>query len=129
MVSRVCSRATANNARRFLEAVGADMPFPLRSIQVDGGSEFTARFEQRCAERGPPLHVLPPRRPQWNGRVERCNDTLRLAFRALHVGELAVAAPLAERQRWHNHKRPHSALAMRSPCEHLALLESTPSSA
>ena len=114
------------------------MPFPLRSIQVDGGSEFTARFEQRCAEREPLLHVLPPGRPRWNGRVERCNDTLRLAFRALRVGELAVAvvaAPLAERQRWHNHERPLSALAalaaldMRSPCEHLALLESTPSSA
>lgn len=25
----------------------------------------------------------PPRLPQWNGRVERCNDTLRLEFRAL----------------------------------------------
>ena len=94
------------------------------------------RFERRCTEREPPLHVLPPGRPQWNGRVERCNDTLRLAFRALHVGELAaVAAPLAERQRWHNQERLLAALAalaaldMRSPCEHLALLESTPSSA
>ena len=131
LVGRAYSRATANNARRFLDAVGADMPFPLRSIQADGGSEFTARFEQRCAERERPLHVLPPRRPRWNGRVERCNDTLRLAFRALHVGELAVAsvaASLAEHQRWHNHERPHSALD-RSPCEHPALLESTPSSA
>ena len=102
-----------------------------RSIQVDGGSEFTARFERRCAERGPPLHVPPPGRPRWNGRVERCNDTPRLAFRALRVGELAVAT-LAEHQRWHNREGPLATLAaldMRSPGEHPAPLESTPSSA
>ena len=122
MVGWVCSRATANNARRFLDAVAADRPFPLRSIQVDDGSEFTARIERRCAEREPPLYVLPPGRPQWNGRVERCNDTPRLAFRALPVGELAVAAvaaPLAEHQCGHDQERPHSTLAaldLRSPC-------------
>ena len=27
-------------------------PFPVRAIQVDGGSEFQAGFEQACAERG-----------------------------------------------------------------------------
>ena len=69
--------------------------------------------------------------PQWNSRVERRNDTPRLAFRALHVGELAVAAPLAEHQRRHNKEGPLAALDMRSPCEHLVRprLESTPSSA
>ena len=40
MVRRVFLRATALNAKRFLDAVFADMPFPVRSVQVDGGSEF-----------------------------------------------------------------------------------------
>ena len=38
LVARVYSRATANNAKRFLEAVRKDLPYPLRSIQVDGGA-------------------------------------------------------------------------------------------
>ncbi len=79
MAARVFSRATAGNAKRFLEAVLEAMPFPVRSIQVDGGSEFMADFERACEAMGIPLHVLPPRRPQWRrqpaqGRgVERAN--------------------------------------------------------
>ena len=91
MVCRVCSRATARNAQRFLAAVLADMPFAVQSVQVDGGSEFRAEFEAACAQRALPLFVLPPGRPQWNGRVERCNDTLRLEFRALWTGDLTVS--------------------------------------
>ena len=42
---RVYSRATAGNARRFLQALREDLPYPVRSIPVDGGSEFRAEFE------------------------------------------------------------------------------------
>ena len=62
--------------RRFLMDVVGALPFPLLSIQVDGGSEFIADFE----EVGIPLHVLPPRRPQWNGCVERTNRWARAEF-------------------------------------------------
>src|SRR5208282_905688 len=30
------------------------------AVQVDGGSEFAAEFEQACQQRGLPLFVLPP---------------------------------------------------------------------
>lgn len=80
MVSRVFSRATAGNAARFLDHVVRDMPFPTRSIQVDGGSEIQAQFEDACKAREKRLHVLPPRRQQWNGCVERHNDTARIKF-------------------------------------------------
>lgn len=126
MVCRVFSRATAANAKRFLAEVAGDMPFPVRSVQVDGGSEFMADFEAECARLGLPLFVLPPRRPQWNGRVERCNDTLRLEFRSLWTGGLTVSAvsqALAKHQQWHNTERPHSALDYRSPMEQLVKLQ------
>ena len=46
--------------------------------QVDGGSESMADFEEACYELDIPLlHVLPPRRPQWNGCVERTNRSAR----------------------------------------------------
>ena len=80
LVARAYSRATAHNAKRFLAAVQADLPHPLVSIQVDGGSEFMADFEQACQDLNIPLYVLPPRRPQFNGCVERANDSTRVEF-------------------------------------------------
>ena len=60
------SRATAITAARFLDTLQARMPFPIRAIQVDGGSEFQAAFEDTCQERGLLLFVLPPRSPKLN---------------------------------------------------------------
>ncbi len=53
-------RATAHNARRFLDKLQADMPFPIEAIQVDGGSEFKADFETECQRRSIDLFELPP---------------------------------------------------------------------
>ena len=85
-----------------------------------------ADFEQACAERSLPLFILPPRSPKWNGRMERCNDTVRLEFRSLWDGDLTVSAvseALARHQRWHNRERPHSALGFATPMEQLAKLQ------
>ena len=126
MVARVYSRATAGNARRFLSDVVGALPFPLRSVQVDGGSEFMAGFEDACRELDVPLHVLPPRRPQWNGCVERANRSARTEFRGLYDGPLTVAgvAPdLAGYEFFYNYERPHASLAYRTPNEYLVALE------
>ena len=64
LVVRVYSRATAGNARRFLQALREDLPYPVRSIQVDGGSEFRAEFEDAGQALNLPLAVLPPKSPQ-----------------------------------------------------------------
>ena len=57
------TRATANTAASFLNAIQARMPFPVRAIQVDGGSEFQAGFEEACRQRAIRLFVLPPSFP------------------------------------------------------------------
>ena len=74
-VVEVRTRATANTATDFLSTLQARMPFPVRAIQVDGGSEFQAGFEQAYQERGLRLFVLPPRSPKLNGAVERAQRT------------------------------------------------------
>ena len=58
------------------------MPFPIRAIQVDGGSEFKADFERECQSRGIRLFELPPRSPKLNGHVERNNGAWRYEFYA-----------------------------------------------
>ena len=123
MVARVFSRATARNARRFLDAVRSDLPFPVRSIQVDGGSEFRADFEDACETLETPLKVLPPRRPQFNGVVERGNDTSRVEFWSQYAGDLtvhAVAEHLDSYLTFYNTVRPHRRLNMATPMEYVA---------
>ena len=34
------------------------MPFPVKAIQVDGGSEFMAEFETACPAKGIALYVV-----------------------------------------------------------------------
>ena len=126
MVARVFSRATAFNARRFLDDVLEVLPVPLQSIQVDGGSEFMAEFEDACQKLGIELHVLPPRRPQWNGRVERANRTARIEFWNFLDCELtvdAVSDKLLEYEFFYNFERPHSALDYLTPNEYLVAQE------
>lgn len=62
-VAKAVNRATAHPASLFLDKVQAKMPFPVQAIQVDGGSEFRAEFEQACRDKGLVLYELPPKRP------------------------------------------------------------------
>lgn len=124
-VTGVRARATAGTAADFLDEVLARTPFPLKAVQVDGGSEFMAEFETACQERGLALFVLPPRSPKLNGHVERANRTHRSEFWELYAGDLELP-PLQEALRaWedaYNHVRPHQALGYRTPAEFLAAL-------
>ncbi len=43
------------------------VPFRVKAIKVDGGSEFY----EKCQERGVRLYVVRPRSPEEQGYVER----------------------------------------------------------
>ena len=49
-VIEVHRRATSTAATLFLDTLQRRLPFPLRALQVDGGSEFAALFEQACRD-------------------------------------------------------------------------------
>ena len=127
MVSRwdvieVYSRATATTAAHFLDKLERRSPFPLRAIQVDGGSEFEAVFEQECQRRNIKLFVLPPRSPKLNGHVERAHRTHTEEFyevtdSSFEIDELR--AELLEWERIYNTIRPHQALGYLTPLKFL----------
>lgn len=115
-------RATATTAAMFLDAVQARMPFPVRAIQVDGGSEFAAEFELECEKRKIPLYVLPPRSPKLNGHVERAQRTHTEEFYEVYdlswtVNELNEQ--LREWERVYNEVRPHQSLGYLTPAQWL----------
>ena len=97
------------------------MPFMVEGIQVDGGSEFMAEFETACQARKLKLYVLPPRMPQLNGGVERCNGAWRYEFYACTdlPGNVAELNPLIDDfQDTYNFVRPHGALSGLTPSEY-----------
>lgn len=121
-VVQVHRRATARAATLFLSALQARLPFPVKAIQVDGGGEFQAEFEQACADRGIRLFVLPPRSPKLNGCVERAHRTHQEEFYELYDGDLDLASVNCALQAWehtYNTIRPHRSLAKQTPAEYL----------
>ena len=97
-VGQAFNRATAASAARFLDKLTRDMPFPVKAIQVDGGSEFMAEFEAACENKAITLFVLPPKSPKLNGAVERCNGAWRYEFYACTdlPGSVAELNPLID---------------------------------
>ena len=110
------TRATKSEgltASEFLKALEQRMPFPLRAIQVDGGSEFAAEFERACQQRGLRLFVLPPRSPKLNGRVERAQRTHTEEFYEVIPDSFQLPALNRDLRAWeriYNTVRPHQAL-------------------
>src|SRR5438309_371872 len=89
------------------------MPFPIRAVQIDGGPEFAAEFEQACQQRGLHLFVLPPRSPKLNGAVERANRTHTEEFYQVTAYSLEMKKLNRELRHWekiYNTVRPHHAL-------------------
>ena len=114
------SRATAKTAREFLEELKERTPFEIRAIQVDGGSEFMAEFEEACRDLDIRLFELPPRSPKLNGCVERAQRTHTEEFYELSSADPTVSALLVELREWehtYNRIRPHQALGYLTPWE------------
>jgi len=121
-VVEVRRRATSS-AAAFLDTLQQRLPFPLRALQVDVGSEFAAAFEEACRQRRLPLFVLPPRSPKLNGHVERANPTHTEEFHEVTACSLQIAQLNQELQDWertYNTVRPHQALGYRTPQQFLA---------
>lgn len=123
-VVEVHERATAKTAKQFLDNLEKRAPFPIRAIQVDGGSEFWAEFEQACQEKGIQLFVLPPHSPKLNGYVERAHRTHQEEFYEVYAEDLRLGPLNQALQAWektYNTVRPHQSLDGLTPAEYIQI--------
>jgi len=116
------ARASSRVAAQFPETLLSRMPFPVRALQVDGGSEFAVAFEDACQQRGLKLFVLPPRSPRLNGAVEHAQRTHTEEFYEITPSSFQIALLNQELLHWertYSTVRPHQALGYRTPQEFL----------
>jgi len=123
-VIEVHSRATAKTAARYLDTLEARMPFGIKAIQVDGGSEFYGQFEAECQRRAIRLFPLPPKSPKLNGGVERAQRTHTEEFYEVYADQLewtvsGLNEQVREWERIYNEVRPHQALGYLTPSQWL----------
>jgi len=116
------TRATSNTASGFIAVLLKRMPFPIKAIQVDGGSEFQDAFERECQGRGIKLFVLPPRSPKLNGHGERAQRTHSEEFYEVTEANFEIQQlnrALLGWEKVYNTIRPHQALGYLTPQEFL----------
>jgi len=115
-------RATATTAKEFIETLEQRMPFKVKALQVDGGSEFYSEFEEECERRKLRLFILPPKSPKLNGCVERAHRTHTEEFYEVYQVPWNVTELNPELRRWeniYNCIRPHQALNYKTPLQFL----------
>lgn len=95
-----------------------DLGITVEVVQTDNGSCYKAfAFTAAIEAIGARHHRLPPRRPQWNGKVERFNRTLldEWAYVRVYRSEPARTAALDRWLHLYNHHRAHTSLGGNPP--------------
>jgi transposase InsO family protein len=106
----------------FLQEVRSAMPFPIRKLQCDNGTEFPLEFALSVQEAGIRHRYITPRRPEQNGKVERSHriddEEFWQRYSFSSFDDAAVALEAWERR--YNQERFSMALRGHTPSEVLA---------
>jgi len=119
--SEVLSDETAVSAIGFWERAHrwfASHGINVEVLQTDNGSCYRAHaFTTAVEATGATHRRLPPRRPQWNGKVERFNRTLldEWAYRRVYRSDTARTQALPRWLHLYNHHRSHTSLGGQAP--------------
>jgi len=128
-VVQIASDQTSTAATAFLEMVVATLPYRIEAVLTDNALAFTmrcarfserlTRFEHACRSFGIAHHLLRPRQPQSNGKVERFFRTIDDECLALQRRwTFAHRTAAVDRFVWfYNHERPHLSLKGMTPVQ------------
>ena len=123
------NRLNSENAKDFLEKLIKAMPFEIKGIQTDNGSEFLGKFNKAVQSIGIKHYFNYPRYPKGQAYVERMNRTIQEEFVMYY--EDYVLDDISEFNRkmmeyliWYNTERPHHSLNKKSPMEYFCSIMS-----
>jgi transposase InsO family protein len=121
-VLRLYRYLNARTSLAFLAETRQALPFPIRQIQSDHGTEFPLAFRLSVEALGIRHRYIRPRRPQQNGKVERSHRIDHDEFWSRrHFNSFDEAADaLRSWERFYNVERFSLALHGRTPAEMLA---------
>jgi len=106
----------------FLAEVRRQLPFAIRRVQTDHGSEFAFAFVLAVEQAGIQHRYIRPRCPQQNGKVERSHriDAEEFWDRHEFAGFEEAAPAVRDWEQVYNYQRFSMALHGRTPAEKLA---------
>jgi transposase InsO family protein len=120
LAARVIPKRTTAAVCAALPGMLEQLPFPLRCIQTDNGSEFGQTLTQLLSRLGIRHVRIRPRTPRLNGKVERVHRTMQEEF----WDAVEDSSPgrwgrwLSDYVRLYNRRRIHSALGYKTPSEY-----------
>ena len=120
-VLRIYDHNTVNNAQDFVDRVKHVLPFAIKHVQTDNGSEFSEAFSWHLQDLGISHRKTKVRSPEENGKVERSHRTDQEEFYGTNrfVSIHHVTKLLRKWEREYNNRRPHMALGGKTPREFL----------
>ncbi len=120
-VLRIYDHNTVKNATDFINQVRQALPFAIKQIQTDNGSEFSEAFSWHLEDLGINHRKTKIRSPEENGKVERSHRTDEEEFYGINrfVSIRHCIRLLKQWEEEYNNERPHMALNGKTPREYL----------
>lgn len=120
-VLRIYDHNTVESATDFVNQVKASLPFAIKQIQTDNGSEFSEQFSWHLADLGINHRKTKVCSPEENGKVERSHRTDQEEFYGVNrfVSIHHCMKLLTRWEKEYNEQRPHMSLGGKTPREYL----------
>jgi transposase InsO family protein len=121
-VLRLYPGKNQQTSHTFFTTIRTTLPFAIRKLQVDNGTEFPLAFALTVQQAGMRLRYIKPRCPEQNGKVERSHriDQEEFWSRSTFASFAPAAEALLAWERRYNHERFSMALNGLTPAEKLA---------
>jgi transposase InsO family protein len=120
-VLRIYDHNNVQNATDFVNQVKKVLPFAIKQIQTDNGSEFSETFSWHLEDLGINHRKTKICSPEENGKVERSHRTDGEEFYGINrfVSIQHCIRLLGQWEREYNERRPHMALGGKTPKEYM----------
>lgn len=115
------ARITAGSSARFVATALPTLPFTVRTVQTDHGSEFSTWFTKQLNSQQIHHRYSRVRKPNDNAHLERFNRTIQEECILRLPRKLEIwQRELPDYLRYYNTERPHMGLSWLTPAEKLA---------